>query len=315
MNRPPFPPPYAQPPYPQQPGSAPNPGRPRGIRDGLVQQSQNRSAFVRDAITKLDAGFSALDVEAANVVARLAQQNPVAHRQLEMSLSATRAVQQRVRQVLLELASADSALTGELSRWIAGQPPSTYVPQQAQAQAPQYPQQPWPQQQAGGAPQGGGAQQAPNPALMPNIPPGQLDMRDPMQAAAAMLRAEQMPLGPQPMMQQQMMPPQYAQPQYAQPGIAVPPGAGAGAGVPQYNGQPLPQPQVPVQMQYADPSQAGPPNMPVAPPVMQYASPEAAQAAVAASHAAGVPVAAVTATAAGPVSPAANGTASKPATT
>jgi hypothetical protein len=311
MNRPPLFPPsynpvYGQPQQPQQTVQG-------GIRRGLMHQSQNRFAAVRDALGKLDAGFSALDVEATNVIAQAAQQNPMARQQLEMSLSATRTQQQRVRRALEELMSADIALQDELSRWIAGQPPSTYAPQAPQpmqqyaSQQSQYALQTW-------APQGGaqGGAQAPqgsqtqaplqNPALLPQIPPGQLDVRDPMQAAAAMLRAEHQ--------QMAQMAPQYAQPaQYAQ---QASPYAQPGMQYAQPNpAMPL---QVPVHMQYADPSQAGPAIMPAQPPVTQFASPEAAQAAVAASHAAGVPVAAVTATAAGPVSPAANGTAGKPAT-
>jgi hypothetical protein len=329
MNRHPFPQ------YPQQysqplmpgpgPGHGPGPlpgsggpGTPGSIRASLIGQSQRRYAFMRDALSKLEAGFSALEVEATNVIARAAQQNPTARNQLEISLAASRARQERVRRGLDEVMQADVALQDELARWINGQPPSDYAPSgvSQRQQTPQY-QHPVGYEARQQAPQYEHAQQQrqQQQQQQPLPPPGQVDMRDPVQAAGALLRAQPMPLGPQPVLNQPQYPvgyqqvPQYAQPQYAQPQVPVPPAAAM------YNGQPLPQSPVPVQMQYADPSQAGPANMPMAPPVTQYASPEAAQAVVTASHAAGVPAATVTATAAGPVSPVANGTASKPATT
>lgn len=308
MNRPPFPPQYPSQYVPPQGFQGRPGGAPGSIRSALVTQSQRRHALVRDAVNKLEAGFSELHYEASNVIAQIAQRNPQQRNQLEISLAASSSAKERVKRALDEALAADVALQDELQRWISGQPPSTYVPPQYQQ-----PQQAW--QQPPQAQQGQQAPQAPplsptlqeaqlgsfgpmqqNPAMMPNIPPGQLDMRDPRHAAAALLRAEQMPLGPQPMMHQQPMPMpvQAPMPMSMPMPVAPPPG-------PQYFGQPLPQNPVPVQMQYADPMQAGPPNMPVAPPVMQYTSPEAAQAAVQASHAAGVPVAAVTAAAAGPV--------------
>ena len=287
MNRPPFPPQYA-PQYASPQGPGPQ-GTPGSIRSALITQSQRRYGFVRDVVNKLEAGFSELQYEASNVIAQAAQRSPQQRHQLEVSLAASLSAKDRVKRALDEVLAADVALQDELQRWLGGQPPSTYIPQ-APAQY-QQPQQTW--QQPPQAQQGQQAPQAPqqNPAMMPNIPPGQLDMRDPRHAAAALLRAEQMPLSPtlqgaQPGSYGPMQPPMQAPMPVPMP-VAPPP-------APNYFGQPLPQNPVPVQM-------------PVSPPVMQYTSPEAAQAAVQASHAAGVPVAAVTAA---PV--AQNGAAGKP---
>lgn len=71
---------------------------------------------------------------------------------------------------------------------------------------------------------------SPQQMYMPEIPPGQLDLRDPKQAAAAVLRAERMPLGPASAQPQQ--PPQTG-PAFVPPGAYGVPPAQAAYGVPQ----------------------------------------------------------------------------------
>jgi hypothetical protein len=208
---------------------------------------------------KLDAGFSQLQIEARSVQQNLTYRDPVGANKLELSLAANLAKAQKCRRSMEQAMEDEIALQGEIQRWIGGQPPSDYSPSQ---QAPTGGSTPWPGQQVPGATalQPGDQQTrvavgAP-PGVMPEIPPGQLDLRDPRQAAAALLRAEPLPLNPLAQGQQ----PQYAQVPYAPPQYVQPA-------------------QVPVQMAYADPSQAGPPNMPAAAPVQQFASPAEAQAA------------------------------------
>ncbi len=308
MNRnyPPAPPPYGPPPQyrrpPPQNQSGPSTYAPSNVLNALINQSQRRHALYEEASAKLDAGFGHLQLDAENVLAMLAQRDPNGAQQLQLSLTAVIQAAQLDKQKLAEIMQVELFLQGEIRRWMEGMPPSDIAraalqqpPQAGWQQVPQqgtWPQQA-PQQQAPQQQQAQG-QQAPLP--VPPAPQGPIDYRDPFQAAAAVLRAQPMPLGP---IQQ---PPQGGV--YVPPGSygAPPPGT---YGAPGYAQQPTP---VPVQMQYAQPDQAGPPNMPMPPPVPQYQTPEAAQAAVNASHAAGVPAANVA-----PVAPA-NG-ASKNAST
>lgn len=250
-----YPPPQYSDPRGAPPQQAGRGGPPQSIRQALLLQSQARFAFHREALMKLDAGFSQLEIEARSVQQNLTYRDPVGAQKLKLSLSANRAKAQKCRRSMEQAMEDEIALQNEIQRWIGGQPPSDYNP--SQQPLPTGGSTPWPGQQV---PAQSGAEQtrvAANAAMMPDIPAGQLDLRDPRQAAAALLRAEPLPLNPLAQSQQ----PQYAQaqPQYA----------------------PV-QPQVPVQMAYADPSQAGPPNMPAAPPVQQFASPVDAQAAQAA---------------------------------
>jgi hypothetical protein len=261
MNRPNFPPQYFQGPPPHQAGG-PSGGRPPSIRQALLTQSQARFAFFREALMKLDAGFSQLDIEARSVQQNLTYRDPVGASKLEMSLSSVRTRAQKTRRDIEQACEDEIALQGEIQRWLAGQPPSDYNPSQQPLALSGGGSTPWPGQVVPGqssAAQPGdqGTRVAAPPAMMPEIPPGQLDLRDPRQAAAALLRAAPLPLNPMTQSQQPQYPPQYVPPQYAQASA----------------------PQVPVQMAYADPSQAGPPNMPSAPPVQQFATAAEAQAA------------------------------------
>jgi len=305
MNRnfPPQPNPYAPPQYrrpgpPQGGQGGPNAYVPGNMLNALINQSQKRYAIYEEAADKLDAGFGQLQLESENVLAQIAQRDPSGAGQLQISLTAVIQAAQLDKQKLSELLQVELFLQGELRRWQAGQPPSDLArasqgpqqqPSSAWQQVPQqgWPQHPGPHQQQPQAQQGqqpqAPQQGQPQQQFVPPLPQGPIDYRDPFQAAAAVLRAQPMPLGP---IQQ---PPQG--------GVYVPPGSyGAPPpgmyGAPGY-GQQQPSP-VPVQMQYAQPDQAGPPNMPMTPPVTQYQTPEAAQAAVNASHAAGVPAANVT---------------------
>lgn len=217
---------------------------------------------------KLDAGFSQLDIEARSVQQNLTYRDPVGASKLEMSLASVRTRAQKTRRDIEQACEDEIALQGEIQRWLAGQPPSDYNP--SQQPLPTSGSTPWPGQVVPGQPsaaqpgdQGTRVVAAAAPSMMPEIPPGQLDLRDPRQAAAALLRAAPLPLNPMTQSQQ----PQYAQPPYAQP-YAQQMQHGAAPG-----------PQVPVQMAYADPSQAGPPNMPAAAPVQQFATAAEAQAA------------------------------------
>ena len=291
MNRnyPPAPPPYGPSPQYRRPppqGGSPGAYVPGNMLSALINQSQKRYSLFQEASEKLDAGFGHLQLESENVLAMIAQRDPTGAGQLQISLTAVIQAAQLDKQKLTELMQVELLLQGELRRWQAGQPPSDLAraSQQQQQQAPssawqQVPQQGWPQQQQ--APQQAQSQQPQQqqqqaPLPVPPLPQGPIDYRDPYQAAAAVLRAQPMPLGP---IQQQ-----------PQGGVYVPPGS-YGAPPPGAYGSPAnayaqPTP-VPVQMQYAQPDQAGPPNMPMPPPVTQYQTPEAAQAAVNASHATG----------------------------
>ena len=233
MNNYPPPPPYRQgPPGYQGPSGPP----PQNIRVALINQSQKRYALFAEALTKLEAGFGQLQMEAQNAVMNIARQNPQAHDQFQQSLSAVVYQAESNKALLRQQMQNELALQDELKRWLQGQPPSrTRQSQNAQAMPAQGG---WdlPNQQQ--VPQQG---QQPQQAQVPLAPVGPVDMRDPRQAAAALLRAEPMPLGP----------------------------VGQGAAPQQFT--------APVQMQYADPSQGGPPNMPAPLPVVQYVTPEAGQ--------------------------------------
>ena len=247
----------------------------QNIRSALINQSQKRYAFYADALMKLKAGFGQLQAEAQNAAMALSQRDPTGHQQFQMSLGAVMRAAEESKRELERQMQAELRLQNELERWLAGQPPSDFngqqrgplEPMQAQGwtQQSQGPQQGWPQQQ----PQYPQGQQAP---LAPEGPP---DLRDPRQAAAALLRAEPMPLGPVGAggpQQQQPMPGYYPQqgPAYVPPGSYASPPAGTYGAPPQQ----FPVPTVaPVAMQYADPAA---PNMPAVPPVVQYQTPTGA---------------------------------------
>ena len=234
MNNYPPPPPYRQgPPGYQGPSGPP----PQNIRVALINQSQKRYALFAEALTKLEAGFGQLQMEAQNAAMNIARQNPQAHDQFQQSLSAVVYQAETNKAALRQQMQNELALQDELKRWLQGQPPSR--PRQSQNAQAMPPQGDWdlPNQQQ--APQQTKPPQG--PLQVPPAPLGPVDMRDPRQAAAALLRAEPMPLGP----------------------------VGQGGSPQQFT--------APVQMQYADPSQGGPPNMPPPIPVVQYATPEAGQ--------------------------------------
>jgi hypothetical protein len=224
---------------------------------GLIGQSEKRYMFLREAAMKMEAGFGdlALLFEGSDL-------DPTAREWLENLLGFGNLGKQDLESRM----KYELALQGELKRFMMGRPPSMFVrrPQQPYGQPPhlvgyrspppggeaQTQQQPPPgygqQQQVPQQPQQ--PQQAPQQpqqpqSLYPEIPPGQLDLRDPKQAAAAVLRAQPMPLGP--LSSQPSQPGQQPQQAYVPPGAyGVPPAQGA-YGVPPGT-YPQPPSQVPV---------------------------------------------------------------------
>ena len=258
---------YSSPPYRQGPPQ-------QNIRVALIHQSQKRYALYSELLSKLEAGFGQLQMEAQQAAMNLAQRNPQAHDQFQQNFGAVMRASETKKQELRQDMQSELALQDELQRWLSGQPPSQVQraaqgggwtqPQQNSSAPPQG----WPQQQSQGQPYPQGPQPAPG-----GQPQGPLDLRDPKQAAAALLRAETMPLGPVGAGGPQQYAPLQQGPAYVPPGSYGSPPQGTYGAPPQA----YPVPTVaPVQMQYADPSQAGPPNMPAPPPVVQYATPEAA---------------------------------------
>lgn len=257
MNRN-FPPPPQQFRRPRPDVSAYTPAR---VLMALIGQSEKRYMFLREAIMKLDAGFGQLEMESQNLFIAFAEYEPDAVGPLRESLGAVHARENVVKMDLERLMHDEMVLQGELKRFLKGQPP-TIAPSQMrpppqlgqggppQGYGPGYtregyvppgysqgPQQGYPQQQQQMMPQQG-PQQGPQQPSQPQIPPemmaapqGPIDYRDPKQAAAALLRAQPMPLGPgstQPAMQQGggvFVPPGAYGVTPAQVPYGVPPGA------------------------------------------------------------------------------------------
>jgi hypothetical protein len=211
---------------------------PPRILMGLIGQSEKRYMFLREAAMKLDAGFGDL-----GIVFEGQPLDPIVQQGLENLFAlADIGKQQLENEMKFEL-----HLQGELKRFLMGRPPSALVrrpaqpPQLSQGSPPGSPyyaqQMPppgyGPQQQQQQMPQQPIPQQIPPEMMAP--PTGPIDYRDPKQAAAALLRAQPMPLhptaGPGGMQPQQGLPQQmyvppgaYGVPQ-PQAAYGVPPGA------------------------------------------------------------------------------------------
>jgi len=226
----------------------------------LIGQSEKRYMFYREAAMKMEAGFGEL--------ALVFEDEPL-DPMVQKSLQNLFGLGDYGKQGIENKMKYEIHLQGELKRFLMGRPPSISPlvrdgaqmrppPQLMQGAPPQgyapqgYPQHPQAQGYAPGremfGPPPGPQQQLSMPQqmpqqYMPEIPPGQLDLRDPKQAAAAVLRAQPMPLGPgstQPAMQQG-----GPQQMYVPPGAyGVPPAQGT-YGVPPSAYVP-PQSQVPV---------------------------------------------------------------------
>ncbi len=221
----------------------------------LIGQSEKRYMFHQDALMKLDAGLGDLAL-----IFEDQQIDPAMEQHLAILFAKGEAGKQRLEDEM----KGELDWQDELKRFLMGRGPRAPMrrrPQLAQGAPPQgyvpqgYPQQGYgPQQPPPGyqpgremfGPAPGQQQQPQQPQpipqqYMPEIPPGQLDLRDPKQAAAAVLRAQPMPLGPangQPQQPQQTG-------AYVPPGAyGVPPPQGA-YGVPQ-NAYVPPPSQVPV---------------------------------------------------------------------
>jgi hypothetical protein len=197
----------------------------------LIGQSEKRYMFYREAAMKMEAGFGELAL-----VFEDEPLDPMVQKSLQNLFGLGDFGKQRIENEM----KYEMHLQGELKRFLMGRPPtiSPHIrdgvqmqmrpPQLTQGAPPQgYAPQGYPQQQGYAPPQGyapgremfgpppGPQQQLPqqmSQQYMPEIPPGQLDLRDPKQAAAAVLRAQPMPLGPG-----------STQPQQA--GAFVPPGS------------------------------------------------------------------------------------------
>lgn len=241
----------------QQPGAY----APAKVLMALIGQSQKRYMFYREAAMKQDAGFGQLEMDVQNMSIALAQQDPASIEMLQSSLEAALHAAAMNKQNLDQQMQIEMFLQGALKRWLTGQPPIALPLRGSQRDPRGYAQQPygmrqlplgqpqiqnqqqWPSRDQSGELQQQGympyAQQPLTSPLQvsqePQIPPGPVDLTDPMQAAAFMLRAEAMPLGP---------------------------GAGTTPGQPVSNGQP----------QAAQPVYASP-SPPAMPPGMQYADP------------------------------------------
>lgn len=229
-NFPPSPPQFRR---PRPDVSAYTPAR---VLMALIGQSEKRYMFLREAVMKLDAGFGQLEMESQNLFIAFAEYEPDAIGPLRESLGAVHARENVVKMDLERLMHDEMILQGELKRFLKGQPPTIAPsqmrppPQLSQGAPPQGygpgytregyvppgypqhgPQQGYPQQQM--LPQQGPQQSSQQPQQqIPPMPEGPIDYRDPKQAAAALLRAQPMPLGPG-----------STQPQ--QGGAYVPPGA------------------------------------------------------------------------------------------
>jgi len=163
---------------------------PPRILMGLIGQSEKRYMFLREAAMKLEAGFGDL-----GMVFEGEPLDPMVEQGLEEIFRLGNFGKQHLEsQMKYEL-----HLQGELKRFLMGRPPrrpqypqgspphlGPYRGPESQQQAPQ--QQMPPQQMQSQAPQ--------IPPEMMAAPQGPIDYRDPKQAAAALLRAQPMPLGP-----------------------------------------------------------------------------------------------------------------------
>lgn len=220
-------------PPPPQPFRRPRPDMnaymPARVLMALIGQSEKRYMFLREAAMKMDAGFGELEM-----VFEGEPLDPTVREWLD-NLAA---LGDLGKQDLEYKMKYELHLQGELKRFLMGRPPSALVrrppvpPQLVQNGPPpqQMPQQMGPQQmpQQQMPPQQTAQQGFPQ-MQMPEIPPGgQYDLRDPKQAAAALLRAQSMPLGPgstQPQQGAAFVPPgAYGVPQ-AQAAYGVSPGA------------------------------------------------------------------------------------------
>lgn len=188
------------PPQPQFPNPRQNAGAyaPPRILMGLIGQSEKRYMFLREAAMKLDAGFGDL-----GMVFEDEPLDPMMREDLQEIFG----LGNYGKQQLESLMKYELHLQGALKRILMGRPlrrapysqgaPPSYLgpyrgPDPSQQQMMPPPQQQMMQQQK---PQ--------QPSSQPQIPPemmaapqGPVDYRDPKQAAAALLRAQPMPLGP-----------------------------------------------------------------------------------------------------------------------
>lgn len=306
----------------------PNQFAPANVIMALVNQSRNRYEAVGEMLTKQDAGFRQLDLE-ANTIGQLMMQeggqaDPRLHA-LAASLQAAKRAGAIVRDHLREQLECEKFLQAELIRWLRGQRPiDMAAPQSGNAPPVTPPSQPQPQQLAQGqvpqqqqAPQQ--QQQAPQPpSIFTQTPFGPDPLAPQTHPAGQNAPAASMP-------QQHAAPPPFGFQQMnpnAQGGIPNHmfgpwPGQPLVPFAPAPPPESLPVTQLPVQQMPLDPNQQtampapiqtqhygspeaarvaipGPPPPPVAvPPVVQYASPEAAKNVIDASHANNVPVASV----------------------
>jgi hypothetical protein len=226
----------------------------------LIGQSEKRYMFYREAAMKMEAGFGELAI-----VFEDEPIDPMVQKSLQNLFGLGDYGKQRIDSEM----KYEMHLQGELKRFLMGRPPTQMQmrpPQLTQGAPPGYglpqgyPQQgyappqgyppgremfgppPGPQQMLPPQQPQQPQQPQPIPQYMPEIPPGQLDLRDPKQAAAAVLRAERMPLGPASAQPQQ---PQQMGPGYVPPGAYGVPPPQAAYGVPQ-NAYVPPPSQVPV---------------------------------------------------------------------
>ena len=217
---------------------------------GLIGQSEKRYMFLREAAMKMEAGFGDLDLV-------FEREFDPGSREGKENLDAFGFFG---KQDLENRMKYELALQSELKRFMMGLPPNIVMRRPAyQGQPQQLPPgaqnaQQAPQQQVYGGGQAGppgaerqgqqqAAQQMPA-AMMPEIPVGQLDLRDPKQAAAALLRAQPMPLGPAPMTNQPQQGGAYVPPAaYGVPQQQIPYGVPQNAYVPPTSQAPVVQAQ------------------------------------------------------------------------
>lgn len=253
---------FPSPPPPQMRFSRSDMGTyaPARLLMALIGQSEKRYMFHQEALMKLDAGLGDLALAFEGQ-----QLDPAVGQHLGILFAKGEAGKLRLENEM----KGELDWQDELKRFLMGRGPRTSMrrpPQLTQGGPPGYPQHPqqqypvqqpgYPQQagypqhpqqssQSGGYPQQyAQPQQPPREPVPPEMmaaPQGPIDYRDPKQAAAALLRAQPMPLGP---MSSQPNQPQQG-PGYVPPGAyGVAPGQAA-YGIPP--GQYVPPPsQVPV---------------------------------------------------------------------
>jgi hypothetical protein len=213
---------------------------PPRILMGLIGQSEKRYMSQQEALMKLDAGLGDLDIafEGEQLPSAMSE-----HLRILFAKGSTK------KQKLEELMKDELDWQDELKRFLMGRGPRAPMrrpPQLVQGGSPGYPQylpqqqgypQQYPQQYV--QPQQAQLQQPqpqqPQQILPETVPQGPIDYRDPKQAAAALLRAQPMPLGPlsnqpnqsmqQPFQGGAYVPPYMPGVPPAQAAYGVPPGA------------------------------------------------------------------------------------------